>query len=72
MKTTTDESKAETIVTIQATGKRWKSFRAAGVILIIGAIVMTMDHADAISANILILGIMSYLYGRIGGWWHHG
>ena len=69
MKTTTQET-AETIVTIQATGKRWKSFRAAGVILIIGAFMMSA-HSPLFEPFIAI-GLMSYVYGRIGGWWHHG
>ena len=71
------------IITIQKTAKRYKLAKALGGLLLI----VTPFYAYAIHANAEIVkgepsytgpvitaavGIILYLYGRIGAWWNNG
>lgn len=65
------KQETEKTTTIQATSKYWKSFSAVGVMLMIGSF-MSMWLGMGIQPAIpFILGIIFYVYGRVGAWWNH-
>lgn len=77
--------RAEPVVTIQRTAKRWKSLVLVAVlIMLLGAILAVIDitanfaYPDRIGdlaipgAIVFALGITTLLAARLLIWWHHG
>lgn len=67
------------VQTIQQTSKGWKSVQAIGLgVFVLGAVglfmaVMQEQQAIAVGACVVAgVGVLVYVYGRLGGWWHHG
>ena len=59
-------------VVIEATSKRFKTFQAAGGAAIVFSVILMVAGSLTAGAIIGGLGIVLYVYGRAGGWWHHG
>lgn len=60
--------------TIEATGKKWKTFQLVGGMLVLGGCVATMSGEDAALFGVVffIVGIGALVTGSLGGWWQHG
>lgn len=63
-------------VVIERTSKRYKGMKLAGVLLVVGAIMLASatrsDEPRPIISMMLFTGIGVFLYGMIAAWWHHG
>lgn len=67
------------VVTIEATGKKWKGIQAIGAAgmfvstaLLFTALGLSIQPLTFIAAPLLVASIIVYAVARIGGWWHHG
>jgi len=70
-------------VTIEATGKKWKSMQLAGGLImavgvfgIVGSCLASMHRSEPtaglpIAATVVALGLVLVAGGRLGAWWHH-
>jgi hypothetical protein len=69
---------------IEQTGKLWKVVQVLGAITaVVGTVIVSSamasggengaDRSSAIGgAGVLATGLVVFLCGRIGAWWHHG
>ena len=57
--------------TIEQTGKQFNALILVGVLLILFGIPVWAISFPA-GALMVIVGIVVYAMGRVGGWWHHG
>lgn len=62
---------------IEQTGKHWKRYQAFGIgAMVVGVLLLPSIMPEGgyphFVAAILIAGVGSWLYGRVGAWWHHG
>ena len=62
------------VVTTEATGKTYKALQAIGVILILIGVVSCAAGGDGVAAapGLFLIGVVLYLFGRVGAWWKHG
>ncbi len=62
--------------TIEKTGKGYKAWMAAGVLMILLGFVMiaaTMANGGSpIGVPVALVGLLIYVSARIGAWWNHG
>lgn len=61
-------------VTTEATGKHYKAAQLIGALIICAGVISCSAVHDAgmISASFFLIGLVIFLFGRIGAWWHHG
>lgn len=66
--------KTEKVTTIEATSKAWKAVILTGGLMFVAGVVSacTQPFYEAMSAMVAELGIVLYIVGKIGAWWHHG
>jgi hypothetical protein len=66
--------------TIEATGKKWKTMQLIGgisVVLGVFSCAAYMGMGESVEAGVYLpgvfwmIGICTYLFGRVGGWWFH-
>jgi len=67
------------VVTIEATGKKWKLAKllgvlglGLGVLLVIGGLSTEAPTLGTVGLFLVLGGLMSYILGRVGAWWYHG
>ncbi|HEX7112734.1 MAG TPA: hypothetical protein VF216_09840 [Mizugakiibacter sp.] len=58
--------------TIQATGKQYKGLQLTGVLLILAGVVVGIGGAPVFGPLLGGLGVVCYIFGRVGGWWANG
>ena len=59
------------VQTIEQTGKQYKGAQLLrGIAMVLGVVLVT-THAEALGAVLLAGGLIAYIYGRFGAWWHH-
>lgn len=59
-------------VTVQQTGKKWKTLQLAGSVLTILGIVLVFNGSSDAGLYLVLPGIVLLLSGGLGAWWHHG
>lgn len=66
------------VTTIEQTSKKWKAVQLAGAIMMIIGIVSCLSVAatgDVDNPPVIIhlgsIGLLVYITGRVGAWWHH-
>ena len=78
----------ERVVTIELTSKKWKKIQLSGCLIsafsffglfLAGAFLTETRNSSAFSGLLsllliggLLFGLVRFLYGRFGAWWHHG
>jgi hypothetical protein len=60
------------VVTVEQTGKSWKSLQMVGVVLMCVGTVTCAAHQPEASAGLWLGGFFAYVLGRVGAWWNHG
>lgn len=58
---------------IEQTSKKYKLLSRVGgwALLITTGFVVFNDKPDAITASLMVIALIAFLWGRIGKWWHH-
>jgi len=59
------------VQTIEQTGKQYKGAQLLGGIAMVLGVVLVTTHAEALGGVLLAGGLIAYIYGRFGAWWHH-
>lgn len=62
----------DSVQTIEQTSKKWKGLQLAGSLAIALGIVFMFAGSMGLGAFLGFIGILAYIYGRAGGWWHNG
>jgi hypothetical protein len=58
---------------IEQTSKKWKGFRALGCLsLVLGFLAIGAWDAPVAGLLLVTFGLVAYIGGRVGAWWHHG
>jgi DNA-directed RNA polymerase subunit M/transcription elongation factor TFIIS len=74
------ELRESRVQTIEQTGKRWKAVQFVGaLVMLAGVICVLVACAGNLPVAVLVLGavlatcgIVTFIIGRVGGWWFHG
>ena len=66
-----EQTKSQTVL-IEQTGKKWKGLKLVGVLVFIIGSVIFIVSPSGFTVLFPLAGIAFYLWGRFGGWWHHG
>ncbi len=59
------------VETIERTGKKYKGAMFAGGVAMVFGIILFMGGAQVLGGLLLAGGLIYYIYGRWGAWWHH-
>src|SRR5262245_22674447 len=59
------------VQTVEQTGKKYKGAMLAGGLGMVFGLLLVMGDADVPGALLLTGGLICYIYGRFGAWWHH-
>ena len=59
------------IQTNERTGKKYKGAMVAGGVAIVFGLMLFMGGAQVLGGFLLAGGLVYYIYGRWGAWWHH-
>jgi glucokinase len=62
----------EKTYTIQETGKKYKKAQLLGGIGLGLGFAFLYNQMDGWASLFLLGGLVSFVYGRFGAWWHHG
>ncbi len=64
-----DDNKTQTI---EQTGKKFKKAQLIGGVALGLGFAFLFNESHGWASLFLLGGLISFLYGRIGAWWHHG
>jgi glucokinase len=59
------------VQTIEKTGKKYKKAQLIGGICLGLGFAFLYNDSHGWASILLLTGLGSYLYGRMGAWWHH-
>ena len=58
-------------ITVEQTGKNWKTAKLAAVGLVAGGCVIAIAGLPSVGALMLFAGLAAAVYAGIGAWWNH-
>ncbi len=70
-------SSSKRVQTIEKTSKKWKGLQLIGFIFAMIGLLMVFGSdpksgaTPGVAVLLLAVGIVLYLYARLGSWWHH-
>lgn len=63
--------RADSVVTIQQTNKRWKAVKLASWLGIVAGVLL-MQSAQGFGITLLTFGVIGLIVARFGSWWTNG
>lgn len=67
-------SSAKGVLTTQQTSKKYKMVRVISVLLILIGVILGVSGGDGAGSGgvVIVLGLVGYVYSRVGAWWNNG